>query len=351
MTKLQQTVRQPSSRQTDFIKFAQSARQLYQELLFPALQNISPSINELVIVTDGILGYVPLQILVTNDDWQNSKEARYDKLAYLLYDYQISYAYSATFLQEAANLQQLRQSNAQQIGLFAPIFKGRSAVQRDGEQLDNLLYSQREVAVIDSIVNGELFLAQAASIANFREHLAQYKILHLSTHATVDDQNPLNSRIHFIDDYLSTNEVYNLPLSAELVVLSACNTGGGQLRRGEGILSLARSFAYAGCPSMVTSLWKVNDVQTSALMIDFYKNLFSFQTQDAALRQAQLNYLTQVKSYENAHPHYWGAFVQIGVPDAVVTSPVTWWKWILVIGGLMIGMLIWRFGWKEAKIT
>lgn len=327
---LRKTVQQPSSHLSDFKQFHTTAFQLYQRLLQPVLTNIPKEVSQLCIVSDGALGYVPMQILLTEAASDDYEEPRYDKLAYLLNDYQISYAYSATLLQEIQNLNQLQQPNAQEVGLFAPIFKGEPALQRDGEILDNLMHSQREVATIDSIVNGQLYLAKAANLANFKENLAQYKVLHLSTHATVDDKNPLDSRIHFIDDYISTNEIYNLPLSAELVVLSACNTGSGVLRRGEGILSLARAFAYAGCPSMVTSLWKVNDVQTSDLMIHFYKNLFAVQSKDAALRNAQLTYLNNIQSYENAHPYYWGAFVQIGATKEIVENDFfkkEAWKW------------------------
>ena len=113
------------------------------------------------------------------------------------------------------------------------------------------------------------------------------------------------------NELLFIKDVYNLELNADLVVLSACQTGIGKLQRGEGIISLARAFAYAGAKSIVTTLWNVNDVKTKDLMIDFHLKLKNGADKDVALFQAQKKYLETHKG-ELANPYYWAPFISIG---------------------------------------
>jgi CHAT domain-containing protein len=110
--------------------------------------------------------------------------------------------------------------------------------------------------------------------------------------------------------------IYNLTLNADLVVLSACETGIGELKRGEGIVSLARAFAYAGAKSIITTLWSVNDKSTMHIMEEFYRQLHKGQPKDYALWKAKMEYLQKAKS-ETAHPFFWSAFVPVGDMRAV----------------------------------
>ncbi|MFK7772197.1 MAG: CHAT domain-containing protein [Saprospiraceae bacterium] len=119
------------------------------------------------------------------------------------------------------------------------------------------------------------------------------------------------NKIFFTDDYLSNKDLYNFFSQSRLAALSACNTGTGQLVKGEGVMSLSRGFIHAGCPSVVMSLWSVDDGSTSKIMENFYQNLRNGKTKDLALRQAKLDYLgSSKKSFQ--HPYYWAAFVQFG---------------------------------------
>jgi len=122
--------------------------------------------------------------------------------------------------------------------------------------------------------------------------------------------------IYFADDYLTYYDLNNLELNADLAVLSACNTGSGKLEKGEGVISIAKGFIQAGVPSVVTSLWSVDDCATSDIMTQFYKYLKEGQTKDKALRNAKLMYL-QTADKAHAHPFYWGAFVQFGNTDSL----------------------------------
>ena len=124
------------------------------------------------------------------------------------------------------------------------------------------------------------------------------------------------NKIHFTDDYLSSYDLSTMNINSALAVLSACNTGTGKLRKGEGIMSLARSFTQAGCQSTVMSLWPVNDCSTSSIMTSFYSNLAEGQNKNQALRNAKLTYLETANKMER-NPYYWAAFVQFGNTKAM----------------------------------
>ena len=146
--------------------------------------------------------------------------------------------------------------------------------------------------------------------------LAQYRMIHLATHGVMDPKNPELSGVllSMLDEkgkeqngYVGLSEIYNLNLPADLVVLSACETGTGKLIRGEGLIALTRGFMYAGAARLVASLWKVDDQATALLMASFYKQMLINKLQPAAaLREAQRQ-LAQQKRWSN--PHYWAGFV------------------------------------------
>ena len=116
--------------------------------------------------------------------------------------------------------------------------------------------------------------------------------------------------------YPQTYEIFNLNLNADLVVLSACNTGTGRLKKGEGLTSLARAFLYAGSKSLVASLWNVNDVATSLIQENFYGNLKDGLKINVALQKAKIDYMNSVDS-EKADPFYWAPFILIGSTDSI----------------------------------
>jgi CHAT domain-containing protein len=135
----------------------------------------------------------------------------------------------------------------------------------------------------------------------------------------VDESQPMYSLIAFAqnedpkeDGFLHTYEVFNLKLNADLVTLSACETGLGKLSRGEGLIGLTRGFIYAGAPSVLVSLWSV-DESTAALMKIFYQNLKSGMSKAEALRRAKLKLIdTQENGFSFAHPFLWAPFVLVG---------------------------------------
>lgn len=142
--------------------------------------------------------------------------------------------------------------------------------------LIKLQWAENEVSGISDIIAGNTYYNKNATEETFKKQAPKAGIIHLATHAIVDDENPMYSKLALAPDtttqedgFLNTYELYNMQLDANMVVLSACNTGYGKLIRGEGIMSLARGFIYAGCPSIVMSLWPVDDQSTSTIMKDF----------------------------------------------------------------------------------
>ncbi|MCF6359049.1 MAG: CHAT domain-containing protein, partial [Draconibacterium sp.] len=148
---------------------------------------------------------------------------------------------------------------------------------------------------------------------------------------------PMFNKLLFSDEELSSAEIYLIKNKANLVVLSACNTGSGQLKKGEGIMSLARGFFYAGCPSIIMSLWEVEDQSGTQIMGSFYKNLKKGKTKDESLRQAKLEYLEGANS-RRAHPHYWLGYVCIGDNSPLYKSYDFYFFSLLIL--LLIGISI-----------
>jgi CHAT domain-containing protein len=208
-----------------------------------------------------------------------------------------------------------------------------------------LRWNQQEVESIGQHLSGVGYTQQAAVERRFKEEVSQYRIVHLAMHALIDDQNPMDSRLVFSQDtadiqedgYLNAYELYDMEIPAELVVLSACETGYGKLERGEGIMSLARAFAYAGCPSIVMSHWLVDDKASAQLMDYFYRYLSEGLPKDEALRQAKQAYL-ETASVQKTHPFFWANFVLVG-DTAPIASPPASTQRILYAAGVLLLLL------------
>jgi CHAT domain-containing protein len=207
---------------------------------------------------------------------------------------------------------------------MAPVFA-------DDPSWPTLPYSEEEVQHIRRLVGGKAVLAGEATKGYFQAHARDYRILHLSSHAAADSSGA-GSWIAFAgptDQRLFLSELYAMDLPADLAVLSACETGLGRISGGEGVMSLARGFAFAGCQSVITTLWKVNHGATARIMAQLYEELAAGATKDAALRRAQLAYL-QDPALDNIgrHSYYWSAFRQIGNAEAIALErryPYFWW--------------------------
>ncbi|HEY6806243.1 MAG TPA: CHAT domain-containing protein [Pyrinomonadaceae bacterium] len=194
---------------------------------------------------------------------------------------------------------------------------------RSAGEVPRLPYANREAnAILKLVPRGESFRAlgfQANRQTLMNPKLAQYRVIHLATHGIMDPNNPELSGVllSMLDEkgreqngYIGLSEIYNLNLPADLVVLSACETGTGKEIRGEGLIALTRGFMYAGAASLVASLWKVDDRATAELMTIFYQELLVNKLKPAAaLREAQRKISLNPKWNQ---PHYWAGFVLQG---------------------------------------
>jgi CHAT domain-containing protein len=276
--------------------YEKAAYNLFQALHLDSLVSDSPL--NLIIIPDNILSLVPFESLVTKITGSASPR----EFVYLLLNKQISYGFSAvTLIRQAEN----RTAN-KGTSCFAPVFAG-------GERGNTpLLNTETELASIrEEKPAGHYFLKENASIANFKKN-TNNDILHIASHAHSDTSGGMPV-IEFYDSTLYLNEIYTLPLSAHLIVLSACETGIGKIDKSEGAMSLARGFYYAGAKNIITSLWSVDDKSTGTIFGLFYHTL-SYDNYSSSLRKSKLTYL-QNTSATTASPYYWAGFIHIGHDD------------------------------------
>lgn len=300
--------------------YTATAYALYQTLLAP-FGNLLPA--RLTIVPDGALAYLPFEALLIE---KPERPDRFHLHHYLVKDFTLHYGCSATLLREMKK-QHPDTAKVERLFALAPFFDGSSAWRDSLLALQSLTsradlaplpFSGEEVYRIAALTGGKALAGAEATKSAFLLEAAQYRVLHLATHAQANDKAGDYSFLAFAPDparpnaeRLYVSEIYDLRLEAELVTLSACETGLGQFQRGEGIVSIARAFASAGAHSIVQSQWAVNDAQTRSLMELFYQNLKKGLPKDVALQQARLEYLRRFRG-ETAHPYFWAGFILIG---------------------------------------
>ncbi|MBD2165342.1 CHAT domain-containing protein [Calothrix membranacea FACHB-236] len=181
-------------------------------------------------------------------------------------------------------------------------------------QLEPLLGAEQEAKTIASLLNSKAIIGDDATKAAFKQKLSSARVIHLATHGLLDDTTKgIETAIAFApaandDGLLTPAEIVNLPINAELVVLSACDTGRGTIT-GDGVIGLSRSLITAGASSVIVSLWSVPDSPTSELMTEFYQQWQQNPDKAVALRTAMLNAMKK-----HPHPINWAAFTLIGEP-------------------------------------
>lgn len=288
--------------------FANSSRNLYR-LLIPS--GIPTSINNLVFLPSGRMSVIPFEALLT----QPVKETSFGQLPYLVKKFNVRYELSAgLLLQKSKSISKTGISSAR---LMAPI----QFPEKDN--LTELPATEAEVNQIKALLNTKQipcdvqinYSANETSVKS--ESLKNYDLIHFATHGIVDEDNPDLSRIYLQTDSdaedgnLFSGEIYNLHLNANLVTLSACQTGLGKISKGEGVIGLSRALVYAGAKNIVVSFWSVADESTSQLMTSFYQQLITTKNKPIteALRNAKLE---MIKNENYASPYYWAPFVLIG---------------------------------------
>ncbi len=330
------------TKKEDVRQFCIFSNELYKSLILPFKNQIEN--KNLTIIPDGKLSYIPFDALLTELP-DTSKIIEFNQLNYLIRNYCINYSNSANLLFKHVSA---GKKSKIKVLAFAPEYKEGDYIEIEQKKLSLITLSgaQKEVAQISKIIKTKAFFGEEASEENFRKNVEDYDILHLAMHAFINDSLPAFSSLTFAQNksvdptnngLINTADIYNFKLKAKLTVLSACNTGTGQLKKGEGIMSLARGFLYAGCPTIIMSLWEVEDESGTEIMTSFYRNLKKGKPKDESLRLAKLNYLESVNS-RRAHPHYWLGFVSIGDNTPLYNSYDFYFFVLLILAILAIGI-------------
>lgn len=351
-----------------FQTFCEEAHWFYHNFL---ADDLLQDKEHLIIVPDRNLHYIPFEVLLTELP-QNKIDIDYQKLPYLIRQYSIHYEYSAAIM---VNTQQKNNtSNGKILGFAASYgqqfsYAQLSRMQKKERTKDELnLHNTaapipgtiKELEELSNLFSGDFFTKKAANEHTFKQYLStsEYSIVHLAMHGIVDYNHPSYSALLFTEnlDSLEDNLLYSYEtqhlngLHSNLVVLSACKTGYGKYAQGEGIISLGRSFLYAGIPSVVMTLWELND-QTSVQVIQaFYNNLAMNQTKNKAMQNAKINYLNNNQGF-TTHPFFWASMVCIGnqQPIPLAHRPYSW-SWYLLGGIVIVGVVFFcgkRIAYKQ----
>ncbi len=197
-----------------------------------------------------------------------------------------------------------------------------------------------------------LLMRKQASRSDFLAHTNRAQVVHLFTHATASDSAGMEPRLYFADSVLNLSDLNESLLQTELVVLAACKTGVGTNERGEGVFSLARGFAALGVPSVVTTLWNVENRATYAITTDFYRYLADGLPKDEALQRAKLDWLTSADGASQL-PNYWAGLIVVGNTEPL--SHAMSWPWLAGgLGAVIVGvggMWWWRKSRRAIPVT
>lgn len=306
-------------------RFRRESGDLYEVLLGPAAAQLA-SMSNLLISPDGSLSLVPFEALLT----ESERGASYRELSYLLRRHTVSYIPSASVLE---GLREPRLASLDEtvlpkelVAFGDPVYPAvqtasapvRSAVSpRSAPELPGSGREVQAIAKLYSPSEVELYMGERATEENVKGNplLQTARRIHFATHGFVNEARPQLSGLMLTrspglgeDGLLQVYEIFNLRLNADLVALSACETGLGEHVTGEGMIGLTRGFIYAGTRSLLVSLWPVSDLSTPELMTGFYRHL-GVGTKTEALQQAKLERIGA-----GDEPYRWAPFILAGDP-------------------------------------
>ena len=319
-------------------EFYSISEELYHHFIRPVASIIEG--KKLVVVPEGILSHIPFELLM--------KDAK-DPSTYLLKNHEIRYSYSLAW--ENFNQTLWNSDKPNDFLVFAhspemiPDEQPFSEVLRD--HLTPIPGAIKESEHLSKLFDAALFINEKANEETFKSLASNYNNLHLATHAFINETSAHQPCLIFSnttntdeDNLLYIHEILNLNLSADLVTLSACQTGVGDYHPGNGSNSLGMAFAYAGSNSLVSSLWSVPDESTSRIMELFYGFLKKGIPKAQALRKAKLAYANEANDLLK-HPYYWGAFTYYGKDTPLLGNNGIYYQLVvptlllLIIGGIL----------------
>ena len=302
------------------------SQELYTQLIKPFQEKLE-KYKFLTIVPDDFLHYLPFETLE-------------NEAGPLVSLHNIKYANSLALWHFLKINPHQPKEDQNLLAAFAPQYNIKSnEIALRGNRFKDLKGARTEAENITSSMKGDLFLNDEASIENFVTRTSAYKIYHLAMHAVLNEEDHTKSSLIFHNnDFFDFSSLYGMYLPADLVVLSACNTGIGKLAAGEGFLSLSRALTYSGVRSSVYSLWEVPDEETSELMVSFYNYLSEGKNKADALSEAKKDFIEN--NPLKSHPYYWAGFVLNGDATPIVTAGKnTFWyitAGVIFIAGLFL---------------
>lgn len=307
-------------------RFYERSSQLYERLIAP-LGDLSQLPQRLTVVRDGVLELIPFSVLLP----EAAPGQGLAQAPYLGRDKAISYAFSAR-LRRTFQRNQVRPSRA--LLAMAPVDFEQT---RGKDSLGTLAYTAAAVQQVP-LAWPDLYLREEATLSRFVSEAERYAILYLASHGFFEEADPRFNGIAFYDSVLYTADLYPMVLNAELVVLSACESGVGTLVPGEGMISLGYGFAQAGARSVLATQWKVSE--GSSVIPRFLELLDQGLPKDVALHRAQQERL------DLESPYYWAAYEIRGALDPIELPKGYPWQgwawWALAMGlGLTLGGGLW----------
>lgn len=319
--------------------FVTVAQELYRQLLEPVLAELGTT-EELILVTDDLLTRLPFDLLVVSDKGKES----FKTLDYLMRNIRVSYLFSS-------RLHYDKSVNYNTHGLLGFAYSDEG-VNNERSGFGGLPGSIDEINFLKAKYQGEFFMGPEGSKKKFLEKAGDYDIIHLALHGQSDPEDRYKSALVFngsSNPQMTSMDLYQTHLKSRLVVLSACETGVGEIREGEGMFSIARGFAVAGVPAILTTLWNVNDRAAAKITTQFYHHLEAGRDKNEALRLAKLDYLADANNI-TAHPFYWGNYILIGdashidLPIKGTTDSNDWWwvTFVLLPGIVALGSALSR---------
>ncbi|RZN81494.1 MAG: CHAT domain-containing protein [Winogradskyella sp.] len=334
--------------------FQTTSESLYTELFQPIASSIKG--QNVIIIPDEVLWHLQFDLLINK-----SKKTSVINPNYLLYDYAFSYANSASFLEETL-MSSLGDEKKKDCLAFSYSNEEDENKNYDNISLERLRNSKidlpgtrQEIKALSNIIDGTYYYGSNASEYNFKNNITDYKIIHLALHAEIDSLerdnlkilfSEINNKPNIDDNILYSHELYNMKIPSDLVVLSACNTGTGEVNKGEGIMSIGNAFQYAGAKSLLLSRWEVSDETTPKIIEEFYKNLKDGHVKSEALRLAKITHLEN-SGVLQSQPFYWGSFYVLG-NDAAIEFGSDFNYLLFVLIGLGV-LLIFYFYKKRQK--
>ena len=326
----------------DIVAFRKNAWTIGQKLLaLPqqiCLGRTAPLLEStLVLVPDLYLAALPYEVLLTAP----SEATDWAVVPFAVQRHAMSYAYSASLLALQKTLTEKRSSRARiPFAGFAPSYSNGA------DLLDN---AADDVQFGATLFGGKPFVGVEASEIQFKKTAEQAQILLLSMHGISDHAHPNRSHLRFgdpaegQDNVLYASELQSIPCRADLAVMSACFTGDGPVQLGEGVYSMARSFAISGVPATAMSIWKFPVKSSTYLVRDFLTGIKNQTTKDAALQLAKQNWLKANIGSKFAHPYFWAGLVTAGDSTAIQLNSGKFWWWMAAAGIGLLALFIYFF--------